>query len=201
MGAIDIDYGETYGSLNNSQHTHLIGDHSHTQGTFSFTSTGTGSTLAHTHTYQRFSSYSTYTQGMAGSPPTDYNQIPNHSHSLFKTLSYSYAPTGGAGLSSHSHSISGSATSPESNHTHGITTGITPGVNTLSKMNIIIDGVDRTVAIEAQIGHVLSLVSEEEIDITQWITTVGAWHVINFDPIGTCYLTGELWNQIFIQSI
>jgi hypothetical protein len=201
MGDIDISDGLTYGATNSGGHSHNIGTHSHTQGTFSNSNSATTSALAHSHTYSRFSSYSTYTGNIAGSPMTDAGVLPNHSHYLFKELSYSWAPTTAAGSNTHSHIISGEATASESSHTHGITTGITPGVNTLSKMNILIDGVDRTAAIEAQIGHVLSLVSEEEIDVTQWVTTVGAWHTINFSPIGTCYISGELWNQIFIQSI
>jgi hypothetical protein len=199
MGSLTFGTNYTGNATPDTSHTHEMGNHSHTQGTFSNSGTSTTTTLAHSHTYDKFVSYSSYVGGMVGSPDTIPMDV-RHSHSMIFS-DYTQAATTGSGSNSHSHDISGYATNAESSHTHGITSGISSGVNTLSKMNILIDGVDRTAAIEIQIGHVLSLVSEDEIDVTQWITTVGAWHTINFEPVGTCYISGELWNQIFIQSI
>jgi hypothetical protein len=68
-------------------------------------------------------------------------------------------------------------------------------------MQIYIDSIDRTAAIETAIGHTLATSGyESDIDITTWITTVGAWHTIDIRPNGTCRIAGELWNQIFIES-
>jgi hypothetical protein len=87
-------------------------------------------------------------------------------------------------------------------HNHGVNYGISTGTNTITDMQIYIDGSDRTAAIETQIGHTLSINStESDIDITQWITTTGAWHTIDVRPNGTCRIQADMWNQIFIESI
>jgi hypothetical protein len=85
-------------------------------------------------------------------------------------------------------------------HNHGISYGISTGSNTITDMQIYIDGTERTTEIETQIGHTLSINStESEIDLTSWITTVG-WHTIDIRPNGTCRISGDMWNQIFIES-
>jgi len=88
-----------------------------------------------------------------------------------------------------------------SEHNHGVIYGISTGSNTVTDMQIFIDGTDRTASIETQIGHTLSTTgTENEIDISQWIGTVGTWHTIEIKPNGTCRIRGDLWNQIFIRS-
>lgn len=109
-----------------------------------------------------------------------------------------------SGGGSHSHSVNASSTATNTSnagsaHNHGVSYGITTGTNTITDMQIYVNGSDRTAAIEAAIGHTLSVNSTEaEIDVTQWITS--GWNTIDIRPNGTCRITGDMWNQVFIES-
>jgi hypothetical protein len=104
----------------------------------------------------------------------------------------------------HTHSVTGqTTTSTTSNsgsaHTHGSTSSITSGSNTVTDMQIYINGTDRTSAIETDIGHTLSVNStESEIELTQYINK--GWNTIEIRPNGTCRISADMWNQVFIES-
>jgi len=117
----------------------------------------------------------------------------------------SSTPTSAAGGGSHSHNVNATSTASTTTteglaHNHGVNYGISTGSNTISDMQIFVDGTDRTTDIETALKHILSINStESEIDLTSWIGSTG-WHTIDIRPNGTCRINGDMWNQVFIES-
>jgi len=152
--------------------------------------------------------YNIYTDGSAvyqGVSQSGNNTNIDHQHSIpsltvngtstqTSTTSTAASTSDGAGSTAVSNT-----TQEGSAHTHGVSFGIITGSNTVSDMTLWINSVDRTAAVEAALGHALSINStEQEINLTAWITT--GWNTIELRPNGTCRIAAEMYNQVFIES-
>jgi len=104
----------------------------------------------------------------------------------------------------------GSTSGSEAAHTHDITYGISEyaGAWPVTDVTINVDGTDRTSAIETAKGSALvntenGTENGDHMELKSYLSTPIAdnWHYIIITPNNNCRIRGDLYIQIFIQSV